>query len=591
MKSILLLAALVFAAYAPGLRSKPPSSDAQYGVGAAAWTLPRYPPRQTPLRPRGPARYRMDLSVFWLVRDGWGFDPAQRRVAGIALHIFNTVVLFLLLGKLRVRGAWPAAAIFALFPGSSERVLGTGAFDTAASVAFSLAALSCYLRFLKLGGTVRQDRAWLWYLGALGLFAWGLGQDTCVWVLPAALVVLQWRPRGGLRGNDLLNALPFLLLGLAAAAAAFGSESASSRLLDGTTLRLFYPLGLCLIPAGVDGFLRWLPIKEGLRRRILDAGIAAAAVGLLFVAARSQAKAFGSLEVLRREAFGDGPSAYRASNALGMALVELGRPSESLEPLRRAEAINDHRFEAHVNLGIAFLALGQLGEAEKSFRRASELNPESEVLHADLGKALALQGLHDEALSEYRLALMLQADFDALFPEIDAEVMRRFAARHAVQAGPGKAHNALGLELAQAGAMDDAAVEFRQVVRLEPDFAEGHNNLGGALAQGGKLSQALVQYREALRLNPKYWNAAAGLGLALAAAQEYEEAEKSFAQALSFSDDKAMSNYILALRLAEQENNPTARRLAIEQLRQALSLRPRFTMARKRLAELLRRGD
>ena len=51
-------------------------------------------------------------------------------------------------------------------------------------------------------------------------------------------------------------------------------------------------------------------------------------------------------------------------------------------------------------------------------------------------------------------------------------------------------------------AMDEAAAEFEQVVRLQPDYVEGHLNLGIALARRGSLSAALDQFQTALRLEP-----------------------------------------------------------------------------------------
>ena len=49
---------------------------------------------------------------------------------------------------------------------------------------------------------------------------------------------------------------------------------------------------------------------------------------------------------------------------------------------------------------------------------------------------------------------------------------------------------------------DEAIAEYREAIRLKPDFAEAHNNLGNALQAKGKLDEAIAEYREAIRLKP-----------------------------------------------------------------------------------------
>ena len=48
-----------------------------------------------------------------------------------------------------------------------------------------------------------------------------------------------------------------------------------------------------------------------------------------------------------------------------------------------------------------------------------------------------------------------------------------------------------------------------------PTDAEAHNNLGTALEATGKLDEAIAEYREAIRLKPDYAEAHYNLGLTL----------------------------------------------------------------------------
>ena len=70
-----------------------------------------------------------------------------------------------------------------------------------------------------------------------------------------------------------------------------------------------------------------------------------------------------------------------------------------------------------------------------------------------------------------------------------------------------------------------AANVFRDLVRRDPNFAEGHNNLGLVLLQAGEVHRAEAAFEEAIGLNRSY--AEAHYNLALALRQEGKKAEPS----------------------------------------------------------------
>ncbi|HEY6337229.1 MAG TPA: tetratricopeptide repeat protein, partial [Candidatus Sulfotelmatobacter sp.] len=64
---------------------------------------------------------------------------------------------------------------------------------------------------------------------------------------------------------------------------------------------------------------------------------------------------------------------------------------------------------------------------------------------------------------------------------------------------------------------------FRELVRRDPNFAEGHNNLGLMLLQANRLGEAQQEFTLAVHLKPQYAEAHFNLGLTLH--QEGNEAE------------------------------------------------------------------
>ena len=70
-----------------------------------------------------------------------------------------------------------------------------------------------------------------------------------------------------------------------------------------------------------------------------------------------------------------------------------------------------------------------------------------------------------------------------------------------------------------------AAVEFREVIRLDPDNCVAHTSLGNSLSgQEGKLDEAIAAYRKAIRLKPDDAHSHSMLGLALCQQGRVDEA-------------------------------------------------------------------
>ena len=147
-------------------------------------------------------------TTFWLEHKLWGLAPFGYHLVNLLLHLLNCVLVWRLLLKLAVPGAWAVAAVFAVHPLHVESVAWIIERKDLLSTAFYLGAVLVWVRFTE---TPTRGR----YALALGLFVAGLLSKSMVVTLPAALVVWHWWKRGVVTATDWLRLAPFFAVGLA----------------------------------------------------------------------------------------------------------------------------------------------------------------------------------------------------------------------------------------------------------------------------------------------------------------------------------------------------------------------------------------
>ncbi|MGI9230048.1 MAG: tetratricopeptide repeat protein [Gammaproteobacteria bacterium] len=159
-------------------------------------------------------------TTFWLEHKLWGFDaphsPWGFHTVNILLHSINTLLLWKLLLRMQVPGAWLIAAVFAVHPVHVEAVAWIIARKDLLATLFFLLAAGYWLRFReqsKSRHSPLKPRIVL-YLLMLLMYTAGVLSKTVAITLPAILLVHVWWQHGRITWRDFLQVTPLFLLAL-----------------------------------------------------------------------------------------------------------------------------------------------------------------------------------------------------------------------------------------------------------------------------------------------------------------------------------------------------------------------------------------
>ena len=483
-----------------------------------------------------PQYYPMTYTTFWIEYHLWGLNPAGYHVVNILLQGLNAVVLWRVLRKLELPGAFIAATIFAVHPVHVESVAWIAERKNLLSAFFYLAATSSYLRFAmgpspaQAKGLASHTASWPFCFLAMFLFACALFSKTVTATWPAAMMlVLWWKRRLSLRHVLLLA--PLLVLGAAFGALTAGVEqwrigavgpefslSVAQRCLVAGRAPWFY-LGKLLWPHPlIFIYPRWQ----------VDA-----AVTLQYLFPFSLAAVILALWLARRR-LGRGPLvaalffAGTLSPAMGFAKVYFMRYSfvadhfqylASIGPIAAFAAVGSRLVPARWAIGapavvLVVLSILTWGQAwnyhdnETLWRDVMARNPAAWIAHNNLGAILETQGKPADAAGEYDIVLQYRPD-------------------------NAQANVNLGRILVQQGHLEQGAAHLRAALEAEPSYVEAHYYLGKASAGRGDHAEATAHFRDAVRLKPMRASYHLALAQSLEGQQLTDEAMAHYRQALA----------------------------------------------------------
>jgi len=602
----LALVALTAVAYGPAYRADFIWDDDDYVTANAEldtvgglvriWTVPGAVPQYYPLT----------FTSLWLEHQLFGDAPFGYHVTNVALHALNAILVWLVLLRLGIPGAWLAAAIFAVHPVHVESVAWVTERKNLLSGACYLGALLAALAFAAEHDERKRRRTGFI---VVGLFVAALLSKTVTCSLPVILLLLAWWRHGRIGRRELVAAAPLLGVGIALALVTIWME----RTHVGATGALFElsPWQRVLIAGRALWFyvatLLWPhPLSFVYPRWVVDAGVwwqwipplAAAGVLVALWVARDRigrapfaaaagfaltlAPALGFIDVypMRYTFVADhyqylasvfviapvAAALTSASRRLGAAAPAAALPVLALlagltwrhaavlagpETLWRDVIAKDPTGTmARINLGMWLSERGRAEEAAVALEEALRLEPNDGEVHGNLGIVLASLGRRERAREHLERAL-------ALAPE------------------SAQAHSNLGNLLAEEGRIDEAAAHYLAALRIDPDYADALNNLANVRVQQGKIDEAITRYEAALAADPSYLSAHVNLATVLTRVGRNAEAIAHYRAALALDPSHAEAHRGLGAQLAARGQLDEA----ITELAAAARLRPRLADA------------
>jgi protein O-mannosyl-transferase len=440
----------------------------------------------------------------------WGLNPAGYHAVNVAIHCINALLLWVILRRLSIPGAWLASAIFALHPVQVESVAWITERKNTLMLLFSLLSILYWVKFVFDNQTGRK--AVLLYAGSLVFCALSLFSKATACMLPAALVLILWLKNSPITVKRWLQILPYVAMGIGdgllvmwwerhhqgTGTVNFGLSVTEKVLIAGRALwfylwKLVWPVNLTFSyprwnidatdvwqyawPAGFAAVMAagWL-----LRKRT-GRGIPAAII--FFPAMLLPMLGFFSLYTFIYTFVADH---YQYMASIGPIAIIAGITATVYR--RSGENV---KFIIVSAAGVLLITLGVLTWRQCGAYKNSDTlwadtlkkNPDSLLAHGSVGKMLFEKGKYIEAKSHLEQTIKVA-------PYLKAAIPTKYAAMHFDMAA----------DLEALGRLDDAAVYYQKSLDVWEHFALAHYQLALVLAKQGNVEQARLHFLRALEI-------------------------------------------------------------------------------------------
>ncbi|MCX7915707.1 MAG: tetratricopeptide repeat protein, partial [Verrucomicrobiae bacterium] len=519
----------------------------------------------------------------------WGKNPIGYHVTNILLHAFSCVLLWRVLQRLNIPGAWWAALFFAVHPVNVESVAWISERKNLLALVFFLAAWRAYLLFEAKPNGRRYAETLAWFVLAV------LSKSTAT-VLPVVLLLSALWQRNRLARDDWLRTAPMFALALLAgglslvlqaktpAPDGFGYVQTPSHPVawfQSLGHSLGFYLGKALWPINLAPFYRHISPNPAQVADNIPTALSILAAAVLWRARKTAwrpvalAAAYYVVTLLPVVALGNLVSwkaAPRADHLQHLALI-------GVVALVAGTGTRWLPAQAWTVAGIALTGL------------LAALTWQQSTIYRDAITywEAALRATPDQARVTYNLAVAY------LEQRRYADAEQFLHQTIAIRPAHALAHFNLGLVYLATGRLYDASASFETAVRLIPHRAEFHYNLAKVLASQGRWADAVHHYETALMLPPRSPRldirasarqeliaARYNYGVVLARNQRWSEAEEQFRTVVTAQPGHVAAHYNLAIVLLQQQRP----REALPHLETAARLNPADRDAVRLLTEL-----
>jgi Flp pilus assembly protein TadD len=560
--------------------------------------------------------HMLDVQMF-------GLHPGAHHSMNVVLHLANTLLLFALLNR-TTHAPWPSlvvAAMFALHPLHVESV---------AWISERKDVLSTFFFFLTLWGYVRyvEQQSRRWYLSAIVFFACGLLTKQMLVTVPFVLLLLDVWPLGRLvlpgrispatdggkrrkqksrrkeRDGEapaddprrpmpwralVWEKVPFFALTVVASIVAYLAQLWTGAMTNTASLPIALRMGNALI-----AYVRYLALT------LWPSGLA---VFYPYEMSFASWKVFAAALIIVVITLTTLRTARRHPYALIGWLWYLGMLVPVIGLVQVGSHAHADRFTYVPLVGIfvmlawggsdliarwavpksivaatvagviaaysvaTWMQVGVWRDGETLFTHAVRVTHANYLAHNNLGAALAAQGKTEAAIEQYREALRIKPDYVHARTNLAKAMRGRFEQAVAQNPGDPVARYDLGNALADAGLAGEAIEQYEAALRLKPDYADAHKSLGAVLAQVGSLEDAVRHYEASVRSNPNDPTARFNLGSTLARTGRLREAIEQYRQVVQLTpeDAEAWGNLAMAHGdLGETQEAVEAQRKAVE---------------------------
>jgi tetratricopeptide (TPR) repeat protein len=587
----LVIIVVVFVAYGPALRAGFVWDDDKYVTDNPMLTAPDGL-RQIWFSAHTQSQYfPLVYTTFKVERMLWGLNPLGYHLVNVLLHGLNAVLAWGVLRRLRLPGAWLAAAIFALHPVQVESVAWVTELKNLESLFFSLLALLAWLNVVEASQEVGKDAFhrgpdnsgkpgrggtrpyrvgavsgfWPWYLLALGAYLLALFAKTTACTLPAALVLLVWLRGQRLSWRRTAQIVPFVLLGLAMGLVSIWWEGNLGSYNRGLGLSFTFLERALIASRGLwfyAGKLLW-PVNLAFSYPRWEIS---AAKPLQYIPLAGCVVVAAALWVWRRR--------------LGLGVIAgVLFFVASLAPLLgfisnytfQYSFVADH-YQYVASIGLIAVFAGAIAARWGKAPPAPSTRPAPNLVRTRSTASLTSPGMNGTRWNA-SLPSPKEGSWGRRWPRLLPGMLTALLLA------------VLGcLTWRQCGAYLNSETLWRDTLAKNPSSWMAHHNLAMDLQERGALDEAAEHYRAAIALNPRHTMALNNLGLIEAGKRDLAAAVEHYEAALAVEPDFALAHNNLALALARRGDYEGA----VKHLRRALEIEPRMLGAMMNLGDVLK---